>query len=179
MPRRDSTVSWRTKLPDVKDAILKYVSLGIPIHVACSAAGITKVTFYEWKKRGAKGDEPFASFCEELEVADAKAEIVFALNVRKAAFEAVPGQWQAGMTYMERRWPEDWTRQERSQVELSGRDGGPIQYGPVIMIPPERPDDSGVGEALAVGDVSPEQDDDGSSSSEPIPAGDGSEPADE
>lgn len=28
------------------------------------------------------------------------------------------------------------------KVEMTGKDGGPMQFAPVIMIPPERPDDS-------------------------------------
>lgn len=31
-----------------------------------------------------------------------------------------------------------------SKVEIAGKDGGPIQYGPVIMIPPERDDGSSI-----------------------------------
>ena len=41
----------------VQDTIVKLIELGNYITAACESAGISKKTFYNWLKRGEKGEE--------------------------------------------------------------------------------------------------------------------------
>jgi hypothetical protein len=62
-------------------------------------------------------------FAALLERAEAQAEVRAVTNV----VEAGANQWQASMTYLERRYPDRWGRRERQSVEVTGAHGGPVQ----------------------------------------------------
>lgn len=62
-------------------------------------------------------------FAALLERAEAQAEVRAVTNVVKAG----ENQWQASMTYLERKYPDRWGRRDRASLEVSGPQGGPMQ----------------------------------------------------
>lgn len=122
------------------EAITDSIGLGAVYEQAARAAGIHPATLYRWKElgeavltalgNGAKvKDLPeqerlAATFCELIEKAEAEAELLMIEVVRNAALgapaeldgegnvvkaEQTP-QWQAAMTYLERKHPGRWSR---------------------------------------------------------------------
>lgn len=91
------------------------VRAGATFEVAAEAAGVDRATFFRWKARGAQQPSGlYRDFCDALKQAEAESELALIAIVRKAA----QTQWQAGMTMLERRWPERWGRRDRLNVEL-------------------------------------------------------------
>jgi transposase len=110
--------------PEVRKAILDAVSIGCTFHHAAARAKVTKQTFREWRRRGeagAPGDEDYIKFVEELRYAEG--EGVYAAMIRVRAGK--PG-WQASAWMLERRYPQDYGRINRSELEVSGPGGGPV-----------------------------------------------------
>lgn len=108
--------------PEIQTRIATYILAGSYIETAAKAAGIHKDTLYDWLKRGATGEEPFASFSDAVERALGEAEIRDLAVVSKAA---QAGVWQAAAWKLERRNPKAWGR--RIAAEVSGPDRGPIE----------------------------------------------------
>ncbi len=64
-----------TKLDDlVSKRITDAAAAGVSRRAASEAARISQQTLCDWVARGRDGEEPFASFLERLELAEAKAE---------------------------------------------------------------------------------------------------------
>ena len=121
-----------TKLnADLQQRIVKFMGAGAYIETAAAAAGISKVTLYSWLHRGAAGEEPFAAFLNAVDVAQSEADLRDLAVIRKAAAE---GTWAAAAWRLERRHPDQWGRR---LVEVSGRDGGPIEHEDLTNVPTE------------------------------------------
>jgi len=104
----------KTKLtPDVQDRIVQAVRGGNYIQVAARYAGIGEVTFYEWLKKGETDVEGgiYRNFLKAIKDAEALAEIEAVAQVRLASRE----NWAAGMTWLERKFPQRWGRHERTE----------------------------------------------------------------
>jgi len=114
-----------TKRPRVPPAIQAklclYIRNGNHIHVAAALAGIHRDTFYDWSTRAGKKEAGYVAFGAAIDQALARAEEQALGQVRRAG----KTNWQAAMTFLERRFPERWARTERH--EHSGPDGKPIQ----------------------------------------------------
>ena len=106
--------------PTVRAAILEAVRAGNYKATACAAAGIHRDTLNGWELRGRTGEEPYASFVEELEQAEAQSEIEMLSRVRNAepSIPEVKGAdpWQATAWAMERRFPKRWAQRVRAAV---------------------------------------------------------------
>ena len=98
---------------ELQERLLSYLRKGNYVETAAACAGIHKDTFYEWMKRGAKGEEPYASFAEAVHAALAEGEAQDLERIGNAASE----QWQAAAWRLERRHPERWSRNDRVKVE--------------------------------------------------------------
>ena len=111
------------KLTDkIQDKIIELLSQGNYIETACHAAGIHRRTFYSWLERAKNPeyDNPrYKIFRNRVEQALALAEVDLLKQARLGSREAIP--------IMERRWPGRWGRWERQSVEVTGKDGGPIE----------------------------------------------------
>jgi len=88
---------------------------------ACQAVGISETTLGNWRARAAEGEEPYVTFVEATKEAEAKAELRALALVQKA----MPENWAAAMTWMERKFPARWSRGERREV--TGAGGGPVE----------------------------------------------------
>lgn len=107
---------------DRRDRIIRAVRAGNYREAAARAAGIAPSTLYAWLERGAAEETgPYYEFSEALQRAEAEAEVFAVATIRKA----MPDDWRAAVTYLERRYPSRWRK--NSSTELTGKNGGPIQ----------------------------------------------------
>lgn len=111
----------RTKRSDEREAaLMSSLRLGNTRRAAAAFAGISHDTFYQWMKE--------QTFADAVSKAEADAEARFLAQVAKAAAD---GTWTAAAWWLERRRPDDYGRKERvdstSKVEITGKDGGPIE----------------------------------------------------
>jgi transposase len=123
----------KTKLtPELQERITAFLRAGNYVETAAACAGIHKDTFYEWCKKGRKGEEPFATFVAAVDKAIAESEARDVALIGKAAID----NWQAAAWRLERKMPHKWGRHERHEV--TGADGGAIQVkAGVVLLPPE------------------------------------------
>lgn len=114
-------MSRRTSLtPETQEKVVEHIRAGNYRETAARAAGITRQTLWNWEQRALTGEEPFASFAEALDQAEAEAETTMLARVN-AAGPAVtgvsgPDPWQATAWVMERRWPKRWASRVRTVV---------------------------------------------------------------
>lgn len=108
--------------PEVQETIIAAIRSGNYKATACSLAGIHRDTLHSWEVRGAAGEEPFASFSDALQKAEAEAEADLLTEIRTAQ-SSTPGPggngpdlWQAKAWIMERRWPKRWAARVRTAV---------------------------------------------------------------
>ena len=102
--------------------LLDSIRLGAFIEHACYYAGINSSTFRRWRDQADKGIEPFASFWNEITVAESEAIIRRVARIEQAG---VDGNWQADAWFLERKHPDKFGRRDR--VELSGDPNAPIE----------------------------------------------------
>jgi hypothetical protein len=88
--------------------LLEAVHNGNYIETAAELAGLSKVTVYDWLKRGEANETPYNVFANALKRATARAEAAEVAKVRNAGND--PRFWAASMTYLERRHPDRWAR---------------------------------------------------------------------
>lgn len=111
-PRRKRTGRPTKLTPEMADRILGYVRMGVPNKAAAEAAGIGRTTFYAWKAKGeAAASGHYRDFTDALKQAEAESVVALVAAVRAAP------QWQAAMTLLERRWPAEFGRRDRIEVE--------------------------------------------------------------
>jgi hypothetical protein len=106
---------------------------------------VDKQTAYNWLEWGsegkdATGEDPAAyrTFFDAVEHAKHQAEIRAAALLQRAGQDRVvdlptdpskqfvQGDWRAIAEFMARRYPRRWSKAERVQQELTGKDGGPV-----------------------------------------------------
>lgn len=107
---------------EARDRIVAAIRAGNYAEPACRSAGISAATYYRWMARGEQEEAgSYAEFREAVLLAEAEAEVHAVAVMRRA----MPQDWRAAITYLERRYPARWRR--RQLTELTGADGGPIQ----------------------------------------------------
>ena len=128
-----------TKLtPELQKDICDIISRGNYAKTACEYVDITEATYYDWKNKGEKAKSgKFFEFLKSIKKAEATARVLYLEVIRKAAND---GTWQAAGWFLERKYPDEWGRKERT--EITGKDGGPIEVKSYAIISPEDwPDD--------------------------------------
>ena len=106
----------------VQGRIVQAIRAGNYGEQACRAAGISPSTYYRWLERGAEQTNgSYRDFHDAVRQAEAEAEVHAVAIVRRAMAD----DWRAAITYLERRYPARWRRQQTT--ELVGGDGGPIR----------------------------------------------------
>jgi len=135
-----------TKLtPEVQDAIVKLIRLGVPLDAAAAHAGIHPATFHAWRAKGRKAKSGlYHEFLDATKNAEGVGEASLALIVRQAAQTS----WQAAMTMMERRWPQRWARRVFKPDDPVGGTGITINFTRPAVDPAAKGDDLAV-----VGDI--------------------------
>lgn len=90
--------------------ILTFIQAGANYAQAARAAGINRQRIHDWMRRGREakeGDEAYVIFLEEIETAEAFAEMRL-LGLVSAHAKT---DWRAGMAMLKARWPERWARE--------------------------------------------------------------------
>jgi transposase len=121
VPKTGPTAAKFTKAR--ADAIVKALEKGHAFKHACALAGISFTTGYRWLDQGRAGesDPGKAKFAERVEEANAKAAEYALGHIRSA----MPKDWRASMAFLERRFPDEYTKRERH--EISGPKDGPVE----------------------------------------------------
>lgn len=103
-----------TKLtPEVQAKIVQAIRSGNYAEVAAKYAGVSRATFYAWLERGERETEgPYLDFLDAIKAAESAAEVEAVAQVRLASRES----WQAGMTWLERKFPDRWGRHDRYEI---------------------------------------------------------------
>lgn len=114
--------------PELTEKICEYLASGCYVCTACQAVGISETTLGNWRARAAEGEEPYVTFVEAVKEAEAKAELRALALVQKA----MPENWAAAMTWMERKFPDRWSRGERREV--TGAGGGPVAHSIIFEV---------------------------------------------
>ena len=110
--------------PAVADRIVSAVEVGVSWKDSAAAAGINEATLHRWRERGREGRAPYRAFCERLDAAAARSVVAMQITVRQAASN---GDWKAAAWFLERRRPDDYAPRSKTQVEVSGPQGAPIE----------------------------------------------------
>ena len=100
----------------VQDRIVELLELGNYQGTAARAAGISRSTFHRWMQRGADDKatntaSAYRDFRDSVKKAEANAEVAAV----KCVLDGAEKSWQAAMTYLERKFPERWSRGERRE----------------------------------------------------------------
>jgi hypothetical protein len=99
------------------ERIAYHIRTGLSITNACRAAGIQPAVFYYWKVNATKGKEPYKKHWAIMEQARYEGEALLA----KRVFDAAKTDWRAAITILERRHPEDWSKNENHKVSVEGK----------------------------------------------------------
>jgi hypothetical protein len=98
---------------DIADRLVAILRRGNFREMACAQVGISSRALREWLSKAANGDERYTAFAIALEQAEAEAEDILVVSIRRAALK----NWQAAAWLLERRGAKRWGF--RAQVELS------------------------------------------------------------
>ena len=93
--------------PAVQKIVCQMVRKGNYLNAACAAAGISADSLSRWRKQGAAGQEPFATFLRELQQAELDCETALV----KKWHDAAPDDWRAARDLLARRFPDRWGRE--------------------------------------------------------------------
>jgi len=92
--------------------ICAFIQAGTTFDIAAKANGIARSTLYNWRKKGEKATSGiYKQFHDELDKAEAVAEVSFLFKVRKQGPEAA--KW-----LLQRRWPERWSLRHRRKADV-------------------------------------------------------------
>lgn len=108
-----------TKLtPERRQRLVEAIEAGSYYETACTYAGIDYSTFRLWMVKGeAQKKGKYYEFFEAITRAEADAE-AHAVEIWRAA---MPNDWRAAQTFLERRYPQRWGRQTRLDITQEGR----------------------------------------------------------
>lgn len=105
---------------DVTKRVCKSIRLGAPIKTATRSAGISRASFFDWMKRGASGEDPFADFMDRVEEAQAAYFEGLALVVTSHIHASSKRDPKMALRVLTLRDPEHWAPMHR--LPLTGDD---------------------------------------------------------
>lgn len=104
--------------PEVQAKFLQGLKLGLTYRLAASFAGVGESTVHRWIARGdTEIDGPYRAFRESIKEAEGVHAAQIMARIIKAADN---GNWQASAWILERRYPDDFGRRVRQDVNHSG-----------------------------------------------------------
>lgn len=98
--------------PDLLQELLAAIADGLSVQDATELAGIAEQTYYNWRDRATRGEQPYARLLEACKRAERAAEREALRNVRRAG-AAGPQYWTASAWFCERKWPEKYGKPGR------------------------------------------------------------------
>lgn len=128
-----------TKLTrEVEDQLVRAISAGAYIETAAAFVGISKVSFYDWMRRGARAKSGrYKAFSERIKKAMAESEMRSIMAIQRAG----DINWQAHAWYLERKYPERWGKRSALDVDHTGevvqRHEGEISLTEKLIADPE------------------------------------------
>jgi hypothetical protein len=127
---QETRTGRRSKLtPEVQEKITRAIRAGNYANVAAEYAGIGTTTFYRWLELGEKEEDgPYRAFRDAVKSAESEAEVRAVAIIQRH----MEKNWQAAMTYLERKHPQRWGR--RLDVTTAGR---PVTKVQMVMLDPE------------------------------------------
>lgn len=96
--------------PEREKIIVETLTAGGTRRFAAERAGIDEMTFERWMKR-------YEAFAGAVRDAEAACELRCLLTLRQAAAT----DWKAALSWLERRRPNDWSRQSRVEIVATVR----------------------------------------------------------
>jgi hypothetical protein len=95
--------------------VCAFLGQGVNQKTACNLAGIPYSTYNEWKQRGERDEEPFASFFSVTSRARDKHELRLLKIINDAAEGTLPryADWKAAAWQLERGWPLEFAPYDR------------------------------------------------------------------
>jgi transposase len=120
MAKDKKTGGRRTKLtPEVHEKIVSAIRAGNYARVAAEYAGVGERTFYRWLQRGQEAQRGiYRQFWQAVKKAEREAEVRAVAIIQKH----MEDNWQAAMTYLERKYPDRWGRRDRLRVDLNPKE---------------------------------------------------------
>ena len=120
MAKGRKTGGRQTKLtPEIQEKIVAAIRAGNYAAVAAGYAGISERTFYSWLQRGREQTKGiYLQFLQAIKSAENESEVRAVAHIQKHMAE----NWQAAMTYLERKHPDRWGRRDRLKVEIDPRE---------------------------------------------------------
>ncbi|MEM7481072.1 MAG: hypothetical protein AAF481_07840 [Acidobacteriota bacterium] len=126
----------RSKLtPEVQEKVVSAIRAGNYAAVAAAYAGIGESTFYAWLAKGREAKSgAYREFLEAVKRAESEAEVRAVAIVQKH----MEDNWAAGMTFLERKFPQRWGRRDRLSVDVEPR----TALASLLGVSPEDLDDA-------------------------------------
>lgn len=120
---------------DTAATIEQAIEDGLTYEFAAALAGVSEDSFSRWRKK-------YADFAERVAAAEARGALVNIQAIRDAArgTEERPGDWRAAAWIMEHRHPHQYGKSV-TENQLTGKDGGPIEFAGLDVPLPQRPDE--------------------------------------
>lgn len=126
------------KHEEIFDRIEESLKKGNPLAVVASDAGISRRTFYNYLEKGRKARRLHEEEGEQLtqwdDVYIRLANMVENLEaaVQKKLYDRIEDasekNWTAAAWILERRFPEDWSKEKKIRHQHTGAGGGPIEF---------------------------------------------------
>jgi hypothetical protein len=120
------------------DKLCQALRVGATYELAAKFAGISYATFLRWRQRAetAKDGTALALLRDRMALVEGEAAIGWLAKIELAASE---GNWQAAAWKLERRYPEQYSREAVKKVALTTPDGEEPWTG-VVWLPAKAPD---------------------------------------
>lgn len=100
----------------LQQRIVAAIRAGCYAEQAAAAAGVHRATFFRWLARGTEtGSGLYFEFLQAVRQAEAEAEEIAVTIIREAALD---GAWQAAAWFLERKFPERWSRRDKVDVDV-------------------------------------------------------------
>ena len=97
------------------DKICEGVLKGNYITTVCRSVGINRRTYYEWKKKGEQGLEPYKQFYDRVTEAEAQAEMDILNVIYTSAVDQ--GNWLSSAWILERKYPNRFGKREQMALQ--------------------------------------------------------------
>jgi hypothetical protein len=99
---------------EVRARVLEAIASGVPRRVGAEYAGISERTLQTFLARARDAQSgPYLQFSQALKKAEATAVIAAVGRIRNHGRDS----WQADAWWLERRYPEEWGRQDRTKLD--------------------------------------------------------------
>lgn len=103
--------------PETCHKIIQALEAGNYRKTAAALAGVSEPTFYSWIKQAKEQKTgKKVEFLKSVKKAEEKAKAYHLQQIRKASEN---GSWQASAWYLERKFPDEWGRREKVEMDAN------------------------------------------------------------